>query len=211
MPKAGDDAGGNAGGGRKGRPSREDREIEKQVKQALQSVDKQYRTRRGKQVEALLAQVETRDPGAIERLMQEAKRSEPPKKVGTEKVYSGKGRSFDKTFADAYWRSLPKPWKCAHPQCGREIAPRDRSIDHKVPWAVIKLGIETVEVCFGGRHWEVVTTKAMREAYQDVNNLQPMHMSCNSGKNGPKTTDAIVPRPIGNCPGAELCTTAKGS
>ena len=75
-----------------------------------------------------------------------------PKALGSNKVYSGKGRSFEAAFAGAFW-TKHKNALCA--KYGQKIAPKDRCIDHKKPWAQIKPEAETVIVCKNGAHWEV--------------------------------------------------------
>lgn len=46
---------------------------------------------------------------------------------------------------------------------------------------------------------------------QDEDNLLPAHKGCNSAKGGPKDTDGINPRRIGDCPGAPLCKERKAT
>jgi hypothetical protein len=205
VPKPAAGSGGPKGIEKSTRPTREVRK----GKRLLLLVDKEYRSRKGKQVKAALDALEAEEPGAIDRITALHKESTPPKKVGSEKVYTGKSRAFEAKFAKDFWDKQPTPWTCA--ACGGVIAANQKSIDHKVPWAITKLSIPTVDVCINGVHWRCVTTAAMRKVFQDSDNLQPMHVVCNSGKNGPKSSDGIGPQRLGLCPPGVKCSAEKGS
>ena len=107
-------------------------------------------------------------------------------------------------------------------RCTKEITPAERSIDHKKPWSILKTECATTVVCKAGTHWEVVLRDvALRKSWNgpldvskftqisDRPNLQPMHVVCNSGKNGSKEMDAITPKRLGPCPDGADCALPK--
>lgn len=196
------------------RPSREERRVQQQVTKARDRVDKRYRTRSGKALEERLTKIETGHPGTLRRLAEDTRKNTPPTAVAGQNIYSGKWRGFEANFQRDWWRKQKQPWTCY--LCGRPIVAgaRDRdapSIEHKEPWARAKLGIATRTVCCNGSHWEVALTDDVRAVLQDENNLLPAHKGCNSAKNGPKDTDSIAPRRLGDCPGPGLCKERKAT
>jgi len=199
----------------KARPSRQDREREKLAQKLRAQVDKQYRTRRAKEVLQALDAIAQENPELLKKLIQDAKKAKPPTKTRTGKrIYSGKGRSFEAEFAKAFWDEQGFPCQCMI--CKQPIFANGQhkmapSIDHRRPWATVKTELETITVCKDGVHWSVVLAAVMRAAYQDKDNLGPAHQGCNSHKNGPKTTDAIAPQRIGLCPGAKICRELKAT
>ncbi len=199
------------------RPSRQERNRESAIRNLMGHIDPNLRTRGAKKV---AASFELSDEELVAAAEEERRKTTPPQKVNGKNVYSGKSRTFTEEFIKKYWKAETNNGKksvcCAHPKCGKEIdmAATDdwaRSIDHITPWATVKLGIETKDVCYGGVHWRVVMSEDMREAFQDEDNLQPMHVKCNSSKNGPKDTDSISPQRVGMCLKGADCDLPKGS
>jgi len=198
----------------KERPSPQDRQRARLAKQLLSNVDKSYRTRNGKKIKEDIKKLEEEDPEIMAKILREAARAKPPKKVQGKRIYSGKSRSFTTDFMTDYWDENPLPILCSI--CKKMIEANGKhgdapSIDHVRPWASIKTEIPTVVVCKDGVHWSVVLAESMRAVFQDDKNLRPAHQGCNSGKNGPKDTDSIAPQRIGRCPGDDICKELKGT
>jgi hypothetical protein len=199
---------------KEGRPSPKERQRARYAKQLLSSVDKSYRTRKGKKIKEKIKKLEEDDPEIMQKILRDAARAKPPKSVeGGKRIFSGKSRSFTDRFRAAYWKANSLPIEC--PICKNMIEANGKhglapSIDHLRPWATIKTEIPTVTVCKDGVHWSVVLAEDMRPVLQDEKNLRPAHQGCNSGKNGPKNTDSIAPQRLGRCPGEDICKELKG-
>lgn len=194
------------------RPSRSERNIERFKKRTLKNVDKGGRTRGSKEAIGTLKKKLKNEELTLEDLKPLIDNT-PPRKLtfGGKRIYSGKWRSFSVEFQRDWWDEQDTPWTCHI--CGDEIDPRGvgtdaPSIDHREPWARVKLAIEDYEVCKGGNHWRVVFSEDVRAVIEDKLNLLPSHQGCNSGKNGPKDTDSLAPQRMGKCPGG-TCVAPK--
>lgn len=194
---------------REKRPSRDERNIERFKKETLKSVDKGGRTRASKKAITSLEKKLKKKELTLEDLKPLIDATPPHKlQLSGKKIYSGKWRSFSTDFQRNWWNKQTVPWTCHI--CDGVIDPRGvgtdaPSIDHREPWARVKLGIDDFEVCKGGQHWRVVLSEDVRAVIEDESNLLPSHQGCNSGKNGPKDTDSLAPQRMGKCPGRD-CT-----
>ncbi|MEO5373288.1 MAG: hypothetical protein H7840_03295 [Alphaproteobacteria bacterium] len=96
------------------------------------------------------------------------------------------------------------------PKCGNVMdRTKGLQVDHKTPWADLKIQIATYKVCKGGVHWDVALKKDALAEYNRRSNLQAMHGPCNASKNGPRGNDELVPKRLTEkCPG-EGCTLPK--
>ena len=198
-----------------GRPSPEERKRARCAKKVLSTVDKNYRTRKAKKIKEVIKKLEEEDPEIMQKILDDAARAKPPKKVegGKESTPANHAR-LQQSSRLTFWKANPLPVQC--PICKKMIEENGKhglapSIDHLRPWATIKTEIPTVVVCKDGVHWSVVLAESMRSVFQEKKNLRPLHQGCNSGKNGPKDTDSIAPQRLGLCPGEEICKELKGS
>jgi 5-methylcytosine-specific restriction endonuclease McrA len=125
--------------------------------------------------------------------------SSAPKKVGKRMIlqsdrpsWSTKIYTGDKSAEDerSWWEKRPNA-KCV--KCQRTLGVGNRSIDHIIPWAKLKLDLDDSIVCKNGVHWRVCFIDDARKAYEDDSNLQPTCPSCNSEKGGIKGNATLAP------------------
>lgn len=160
-----------------------------------------------KMVKGLLEGLEDKDIDALLRNLAEGKKE--PAYVGNERVANKDRIDFSSDVKKKFWRDNAAA-PCAI--CNAPIPPAQRSIDHKEPWATIRIGVATMMVCKHNVHWEVTLLSDLQRLYDDEGNLRPTHKGCNSSKGGPKGNDSITPKmqPKNVCPG-EGCGLPKAT
>lgn len=139
-------------------------------------------------------------------------RLEPPKFAGGDKIWDGVRKAFRKDFFDKFWKDNGhKP--CYLGRCGNKgpIPKHKREIEHVKPWTEVVYELEPIDVCYRGKHWRVITEKAMYKMYQMDANLKPACSSCNASKGGVKGRDLMRPQVIGECPGYDDCDLMRGT